>query len=609
MSGPWEKYANQTETQKPAESGPWAKYQTQSASQPAEPKGQVVYSHPEGPEQASVLDRFKERIQDPERWKAILTGKGAHAPEVVTGDVPLVAPAGAIPKLAKAATALAEGKGIGYALGRTALSSGQGAVMSALDTQEGESWQDKIDRAKSGGKLSGGIQLAAESIPVVGKALGYAGRKIGQAVSGVDESIIQNYANRTDEVNELIKKSGGDITEAADLVRTELASGIQGAKQNLNTQISRTLAKASPEKNISIQPLLEKLQAAKAKLNPNFKSGAIAEIDDMIGAISKEAPDGMVNVSSLYQIKQFLNEGSASAYNKGGQIFTRASEAARAAKEAAGDTRAMLKPIAGAISEADSQLSKLHAIERRLNKNLLAAGKPDAALLAAGSGANPRNTATLRELERVSGVPVTQRAKDLATAKVFASPNLLPTDYTGKSVARQAGSALLGTAVGGPVGGMVGAALASPMTVKLGVNALNVGKDIVAKFPSFAKFTRENPVAAQTVTQLIAGQIRRENQPPKITPEVEQYFQENPKLLQEIKDPEVKEKLQTQAQPKGEERWANRGAEKLGLNRELASQVMRSKEGKRLLIEASDLPEGSKAMDRIKDQIKRLGAK
>jgi hypothetical protein len=516
-------------------------------------KGRDVYDQPVGPEQAGFIDRVTERVKDPQRWQAIVKGTGPYArKDLVQGDAPLVMPGGAIPKLGKAAAALANGKGIGYALGRTALSTAQGGAMSLAGGKEGESWQDKLDRMESGAKLSGGIQLAAESIPVVGKALGYAGRKIGQAVSGVDENIIRNYAERTDEVNHLIKQSGGDVTAAADIVRTELSEGIQRTKSSLNAQISRTLQGASPDKSISIQPIIEKLEAAKSRLNPNFKGGAISEIDDMIASIRNEAPDGLANVSSLYQIKQFLNEGSASAYNKGGQIFTRAGEAARAAKDASRDARDALRPVAGAISDADSQLSRLHSIERRLNKNLLAAGKPDAALLAAGSGGNPRNAATLRELERISGVPVSQRAKDLATAKTFANPSILPTDYTGKAVARQVGGALLGTAVGGPVGGVVGGALASPMAVKLGVNALNVGSGIASRLPNFDKMVRENPVAAQTIVQIMSGQIRRANEAPApITPEVDQYFQENPQLLQNIQDPKVRAEIEARSQKRG----------------------------------------------------------
>lgn len=490
----------------------------------AKPKGVQVYDEPAGPEQATAFGRFKERISDPERWKAIAFGKSSvgglvkpspYAPEIVQGDAPMILPGGAIPKLTKAATALAEGKTAAHILGRIGLSGTQGAVMSAAQGgPEGETFGEKIDRVKSSGKLSAGIQAAAEAIPVAGKALGWGARKVGAALSGEKEALIKNYSQGTDRVNNLIKQSGGDATQGADLVRREGMAGLQAKKADVNSAISKAISAAPTEATHDITPVIKKLEAARAKLNPNFKAGAIAEIDEMLAAIKTEAPDGRVNLSSLYQIKQFLNEGSSSAYNKDGQIFTRAGEAARAAKDAAGDARGVLKTASPEIAEADTYLSRLHRFEKDLNKNLLAEGKPDGALLAAGSGGNDRNAAKLKALERLSGVPFFQRAQDLATAKAFANPSLLPSDTTGKIVGRMAAGAGVGYLIDRDKGMYVGGALASPMALKGIINAKNVAGKLGSQFPNAAKFVRENPVAATAVTQLAAGQIRRAN-PPK----------------------------------------------------------------------------------------------
>lgn len=57
---------------------------------------------------------------------------------------------------------------------------------------------------------------------------------------------------------------------------------------------------------------------------------------------------------------------------------------------------------------------------------------------------------------------------------------------------------------------------------------------------------------------------------------------------------------------RGEDRWARSGLEKLGIqDAEVAAKLLQSKRGKQLLIEASDLSPGSKAMQRIKDQIQK----
>jgi len=57
--------------------------------------------------------------------------------------------------------------------------------------------------------------------------------------------------------------------------------------------------------------------------------------------------------------------------------------------------------------------------------------------------------------------------------------------------------------------------------------------------------------------------------------------------------------------PKGEAKWAQDGAKKLGLDDDTFQQALQSPKTKQLLIQASDLAPGSKALQRIKDQIQK----
>jgi hypothetical protein len=59
------------------------------------------------------------------------------------------------------------------------------------------------------------------------------------------------------------------------------------------------------------------------------------------------------------------------------------------------------------------------------------------------------------------------------------------------------------------------------------------------------------------------------------------------------------------APARGEDKWAQDGASKLGLSADDTQQISQNKELKRLLIEASDMPVGSPALKRIKDQIQK----
>lgn len=523
-------------------------------------------------ENDTVIDRLK----DPKRWQAALMNTGPYAEEIVGSSVPVAAPASMVPKLAKYANALSSGKGLGFAGLRTGLAAGQGAVMSALSGSENDTAKDLVNNVGQGAKISGGIQAAAESLPYVGRFAKAAGTKLGSALSGISEDIVENFAKRTDQVTKLINQSGGDMSAGADAVRQELSNGIQSYKNSANKQISAALEASKNDTIIDETPILNALKKARDKLNPNFDQSSINEIEDIISRVQSEAQTGRsgsgLTAKGLYEAKKFLNEASKSSYRKDGQIFTRSDQASRAASQAAKEARLLIEKYIPEISEADKKISRLYQIEGRLNKNLLATGKPDSALFAAGAGENLRNAATLRELEKLTNVPVMQRAKDLATAKEFANPALVPRDVTGKSVARMA----LGGAVGAITGGdeksaAIGAGLASPFALKYSIKFGDIVGKIAKELPDFAKFARENPVAAQAAVQLIRGSMNN----------IDNEAKKSPKKL------------------KGEMAWIKNGSDKIGVKIENPNQMQ-----KKLLIEASDLPIGSKRLELIKNKIK-----
>lgn len=59
------------------------------------------------------------------------------------------------------------------------------------------------------------------------------------------------------------------------------------------------------------------------------------------------------------------------------------------------------------------------------------------------------------------------------------------------------------------------------------------------------------------------------------------------------------------AATKGPDKWAQDGLKKLGIHGEQAQRLLDSKEGKRLLIEASDLPPTAKRFKKIKEKIEQ----
>lgn len=374
------------------------------------------------------------------------------------------------------------------------------------------------DPMLAAGVAGKGIGLMAKGARAVGasgivdKGVGLVGKgvsKVAEAFTGVPDQQIRTYWNQTKEVNKLIKDSGGDITVAADQVRTKLQDGIRQTRQQLSAKISKALEAAPKEKTISIQPVLEKLNEWKGKLNPNYKSDAISQIDDMILKIQKANPDGMTNIQGLQEMKMFLQDEGSSAFYKGGQIFTKAREAEIAAKNASTEALNILNPLAPEIRQANGQLSQLHTIEKNLNKNLLAPGKPDAAIIAAGSGSNNRNTAALNRLGKLTGQDPVGEAQKLASAKTFANPPLMPMDTTGKAALRTGAGYAIGKAASTftniPGLEYVAAALTSPTTLKLAINAGKIPVDIIKKFTGASELTDDVILKAYTAAQTPKG--------------------------------------------------------------------------------------------------------
>lgn len=363
-----------------------------------------------------------------------------------------------------------------------------------------------------------GLGLVAKGARAVGasgvidKGVGLVGKgvsKVAEAFTGVPDQQIRTYWNQTKEVNKLIKDSGGDITVAADQVRTKLQDGIRQTRQQLSAKISKALEAAPKDKTISIQPVLDKLNEWKGKLNPNYKSDAISQIDDMILKIQKANPDGMTNIQGLQEMKMFLQDEGSSAFYKGGQIFTKAREAEIAAKNASTEALNILNPLAPEIRQANGQLSQLHTIEKNLNKNLLAPGKPDSAIIAAGSGSNNRNTAALNRLGKLTGQDPVGEAQKLASAKTFANPPLMPMDTTGKAALRTGAGYAIGKAASAftniPGLEYVAAALTSPTTLKLAINAGKIPVDIIKKFTGAAELSDDVILKAYTAAQTPKG--------------------------------------------------------------------------------------------------------
>lgn len=321
---------------------------------------------------------------------------------------------------------------------------------------------------KSG--LKAGSGLLRKGIDLTGRGASRLTQKAGSALTGIPEQNIKTYIERGSEIDDLIKASGGDFSLAADELREKASKSIGQTIGDISSEIGKMIDDA-PKGKISSKPILDTLDDAMARLNPNFDSQAISEIQSLKETLLKDAPDGILSAKKANDAKRYLQSMAKSSYLKGGQLFSSSKEGARAAKQAARQARKAETVLVPGTAAANAKLAELHALEKVMNKNLLASGRPESALLAAGSGANPRNQRNLERLSSLTGFDILGEAEKLSAARQFADPSLLPIDTTGKSLTRAGAGAGLGFLLGGPGGAAVGGAISSPFVLKQAIRA------------------------------------------------------------------------------------------------------------------------------------------
>jgi len=334
--------------------------------------------------------------------------------------------------------------------------------------------------------IGAGVSAVAPSVKAglarVGSAVsekaGNTAAKVGSALTGVSEGDIKTYAKNAKEIMLMAKSSDGNVAEAADQVRQKFSNAIQKTRSNLNSEISTALK--SSDKVVDAEPILQAIASQKSKINPTLYTKEIAQIDDLaekIGALSK---NGKIKISDAHDIKTFLQDRASSAYGFSSDPASLGTEAAKAAKSGAAIARKLVNEAEPVVASANNQLAKLYEITDGLNRNILNVGKPEAALLAAGSGGNTRNATGLANLGKATGSDMLEQAQKLSAMRTFANPQLLPQDTTGKAVARMMTGAGAGTMIGGPLGAAIGGALTSPAALKAAIDTGRISSQMIS---------------------------------------------------------------------------------------------------------------------------------
>lgn len=516
MSKPWEKY--QTAQAAPqADEGPWSKYAPAPEEKSNSPSlgsdlstlvsrdllfgARPAVAGVGGAIGEGIAQLTRNDLSLADRIKSLPSAMGqAFSEERLNAQAEEADAARRNPKLSLASTLgtglvtapLLFGKGVQAASAGKLFSGGMNAakvgagIGAAQAAGHADSFQEAGEMIATGagtGVLAqAGGNALMKAAPVVGNGLKYVGdkasklaTKVASNLTGIDEQVIRTYASRADKIKDLLKRSGGDIAEAADVERQAINKELQVTRQTLNNQISKTLENPEfaeqlvPGKAIlqTIDDQIKKVSEVTAKFRPD-EINELKNTRDLVASFLDDG--GNINLKNLHAVTQELQSIAKPAYANGGLIFSRGELAAKVAKGAAAEGRRLVNESAPAIKAANNQLSRLHSIEDIMNRNMLRVGKPEASLVAAGSG-NARGARVLKAIDKVTGGSALERAENLAAAKTFGNVSLNPMDYTGKALARMATGSGIGYVTGGEEGALVGAALSSPAALKLTMDA------------------------------------------------------------------------------------------------------------------------------------------
>lgn len=407
----------------------------------------------------------------------ILSGKGLA--KAATEAIPIATGlAGGVAGSAFGPFGTVGGSALGAGLGESIKNLIKQKVFGEVPKTMGENLKDIAAATASGAIAEVGGQVLGKALTATPGVLSKAGKKIGEALTGVPEKEIATYAKNAKAIKAMAKASDNSTIEAADQIRTKFQDSIQKTRQSLNNALDQVIqsgaAPGKPWTAVDSRPILQSLDVAKSKINP-LNEKAIAEIESEIAKIRTMSNNGgPLTLKEANDVKRYLQDAASSAYSNQG-IFQGGSEFARAAKSGAATARELLDKAAPAIKNINKKLSKLHDIEDSININLIVPGKPESALLAAGSGGNQRNAKLLADLGKQVGGDFLTEAENLAAMRTFGSPKLMAADVTGKSAARIGAATGLGAVAGGVPGAVVGGALTSPMALR---TAIDVGRTV-----------------------------------------------------------------------------------------------------------------------------------
>lgn len=526
--------------------------QLQAAAEPVMNRilDKITGNNVAGEDQSTYLQRRDENISRHELQKKehpYAAGAG-----MVAGTAASVVGTGGLGAVAKGASAAQ----------RLSAASKAGAVLGGVSNPgdvkgEGDAFQmeERLKNAGIGAVLGAGGQLVAEGAGIAASKArevlrDYAAKKAFRATGR--EAVKKS---------EVLAKSGRDI----EIGREMLDAGTVPVLGS-TTRIAKRVAAAKEKADDVISKILE----STGKGESVFDSEAVAiKLLDMPELKTMRTTPGMEGVVRTI-------EDAAETLSKNGKLTL---EGANKLKRAIDKSINYNKKIPEMAGKQEGLFKTRTAVRDEMNElvNQMSPGKAKDQLLAANRKSG--NLATAEEiLEKELGREQRNRMFGLTDTIAAAGGLAIGDDPTEKAV-YAAAIGLLNKG-GRKFGNSIQARGADGLAKQL------------AKIPRLAQMAEKNPSGFAAAIERVTSKLTAAPVP-------------HPQFA----GSEGSRGPADASQLKGYARWENEGAKKLGISDQEKAELMKSKEGRRALSEASDLAPGSPALERIKTQLQKGGSK
>lgn len=568
MAGPWEKYSQPKSSESESGSGPWAKYE-QKTSEPSEINSlgrglaqgaslgfadeitggaEALLNKVQGSDE-SLSDLYAKRRD--ESRAAYDRAKEANPKSFLTGEIGGGVGTAFIPGLGAANAAK-----IGTIAGKAAIQGGIAGIGSSTADNAPEMLQDSVRGAALGGVAGAAGGALSKGVSYVAKnGVKSATDAVANKLSDFAE---MRAANALGATKRALNKQG--LEKMKELGRSALDEGVVTPLATTDKMISRSQAlrerggKAMGEvydaidnEGASTFNPLKVASKVDEKLSPEFRTpinkGEVNQLENTLESILLRG-DKDIPLNKAQLLKEEIGKV---AYPKG---FTKdVTPKMQMARDA-------YSVIRESIDQSAEDGSKKIGSENLLNT--LQRGKKEYGL-----------GKSFEDL-------LSNRVSSEEGNKLFGLTDTI-TGVGAMSTMGQAGIALVG---------------AKKAAEKFGNQVLATGSDKVAK--SISRIPGKVDSFAAPIQRLVQGSSLNLNQ--KIR---SPYSTATASNMSEKKDRDP-------SSLKGEDKWATKGSSKLGLSEDQTSAFMNSKAAKALLIEASDLPAGSKKLQEIKTKLQGM---